>query len=109
MPWHTRIHGITYRLTDTGKLIRRTEEYMTETETQALHLALAALDERVEQLAQAAEETGRRIARLEGKTKAMHARFEQHRKDMIDQIISTELHALALRRAEQHARQQEKQ
>ena len=105
--WRTRIHGNTYRLTETGKLIRHTEEYMTETETQALHLALAALDERLEQLAEAAEETGRRITRLEGKTKAMHARFEQHRKDVIDQIISTELHALALRRAEQHARQQE--
>ena len=104
--WHTRIHGNTYRLTDTGKLIRHTEEYMTETETQALHLALAALDERLEQLAEAAEKTGRRITRLEGKTKAMHARFEQHRKDVIDQIISTELHALALRRAEQHAKEQ---
>ena len=103
--WHTRIQGITYRLTDTGKLIRHTEEYMTETETQALHLALAALDARLEQLAEAAEETGQRITRLEGKTKAMHARFEQHRKDMIDQIISTELHALALRRAEQHAKE----
>ena len=103
--WRTRIHGNLYRLTDTGKLIRHTEECMTETETQALHLALAALDERLEQLAEAAEETGRRITRLEGKTKAMHARFEQHRKDVIDQIISTELHALALRRAEQHAKE----
>ena len=79
---------------------------MTETETQALHLALAALEERLEQLAEAAEETGRRITRLEGKTKAMHARFEQRREDVIDQIISTELHALALRRAEQHAKEQ---
>ncbi|WP_140398407.1 hypothetical protein [Brachybacterium massiliense] len=104
--WHTRIQGNMYRLTGTGKLIRHTEEYMTEAETQALHLALAALDERLQQLAEAAEKTGRRITRLEGKTKAMHARFEQHRKDMIDQIISTELHALALRRAEQHAKEQ---
>ena len=102
---HTRINGNTYRLTDTGKLIRHTEEYMTETETQALHLALAALEERLEQLAEAAEETGQRITRLEGKTKAMHARFEQRREDVIDQIISTELHALALRRAEQHAKE----
>ena len=102
--WATNYKGTPYVLTDTGKLIRHTEEYMTETETQALHLALAALDARLEQLAEAAEETGRRITRLEGKTKAMHARFEQRREDVIDQIISTELHALALRRAEQHAK-----
>ena len=35
--WHTRIHGNTYRLTDTGKLIRHTEEYMTETERSEEH------------------------------------------------------------------------
>lgn len=74
---------------------------VTETEIQALHLCLAALDERLETIATATTRIDHRLAALTERTHEMEARFQQHHTDTIRRIIREELEALAARRTEQ--------